>query len=246
MLDWKMLANSCVPLIDHPESKARADDHGVTFSKHYNSAWVLLWFRFLFAMESCGNVCNWTLCGEWLRPNLGPGLFLSTASAFNILSSLVEEEGDAFGRRESNGLAILPVLSSKYRPVQGLCQQPRSNCIREEFLDNLHVLPLEEREPLWIYFAGDSTGRQLWAAFLKDVANINLGNTKQEVKKLVNKCPKAPKPDKDFERFVNAQVRQAGLMYPKWTTVGGHACDWIAIIGQRPVRVTFDFRRPRQ
>ena len=129
--------------------------------------------------------------------------------------------------------------------MPGLCKEPRSNCIREEFLGNLHLLSLEEREPLWIYFAGDSTGRQLWAAFLKDVANINLGNTKDAVRKLVDECPKAPVPDKAFQRFVNAHTRRAGLKYPKWEGVGGHACDWNATLhGQdRPVRVTFDFRR---
>ena len=104
--------------------------------------------------------------------------------------------------------------------MPGLCKEPRSNCIREEFLGNLHLLSLEEREPLWIYFAGDSTGRQLWAAFLKDVANINLGNTKDAVRKLVDECPKAPVPDKAFQRFVNAHTRRAGLKYPKWEGVG--------------------------
>eukprot|EP00913_Durusdinium_trenchii_P013907 g13056.t1 len=44
----------------------------------------------------------------------------------------------------------------------GLCQEPTSNCTRKEFLESLDLLPLEEQsKPLWLYFSGDSTGRQL-------------------------------------------------------------------------------------
>eukprot|EP00913_Durusdinium_trenchii_P005545 g5166.t1 len=95
------------------------------------------------------------------------------------LFTVMRKDRDAY---ESCGNACSWTLCGEWpRPSSlgpGLCKEPRSNCIREEFLGNLHLLSLEEREPLWIYFAGDSTGRQLWAAFLKDVANINLGNTK--------------------------------------------------------------------
>ncbi|CAK9071941.1 unnamed protein product [Durusdinium trenchii] len=145
-------------------------------------------------MESCGNVCDWLLCGEW--PDPGPGL----------------------------------------------CQEPSSSCSRKDFLESLgSILPLEEQEQPWFYFAGDSTGRQLWAAFLKDVAKINLGNFVQ-VKTRVSNCPKTPPPDKRLQRFVNANARQVDLQ-PNWTSAGDRICDWNVSFGQRSVRVTYDWRR---
>ncbi|CAK9008400.1 unnamed protein product, partial [Durusdinium trenchii] len=152
------------------------------------------WFWLHVAMESCGNVCDWLLCGEW--PDPGPGL----------------------------------------------CQEPSSSCSRKDFLESLgSILPLEEQEQPWFYFAGDSTGRQLWAAFLKDVAKINLGNFVQ-VKTRVSNCPKTPPPDKRLQRFVNANARQVDLQ-PNWTSAGDRICDWNVSFGQRSVRVTYDWRR---
>eukprot|EP00913_Durusdinium_trenchii_P021677 g20367.t1 len=92
-------------------------------------------------------------------------------------------------RRELHGGACLlhagtPAQASRRAPVAGLafadypgpglCQEASSSCSRTDFLRSLDLLP-EEQEPSWFYFAGDSTGRQLWAAFLKDVAKLDLG-----------------------------------------------------------------------
>ena len=123
-----------------------------------------------------------------------------------------------------------------------MCQEPSSSCSRKDFLESLgSILPLEEQEQPWFYFAGDSTGRQLWAAFLKDVAKINLGNFVQ-VKTRVSNCPKTPPPDKRLQRFVNANARQVDLQ-PNWTSAGDRICDWNVSFGQRSVRVTYDWRR---
>ena len=74
------------------------------------------------------------------------------------------------------------------------------------------------------------------------MANIDLGDFR-EFKKVTSKCPKTPPYDQRFKRFIDAHARQAGLKLPNWDHVGNRACDWNVSLGQRPVRVTFDFRR---
>ena len=124
--------------------------------------------------------------------------------------------------------------------MPGLCQEASSSCSRTDFLRSLDLLP-EEQEPSWFYFAGDSTGRQLWAAFLKDVAKLDLGSL-LEVRLSVENCPRTTPHDQRFQTFVNANARQVGLQ-PNWKKVGHYVCDWNVSFGQRPVRVTYDWRR---
>ena len=126
--------------------------------------------------------------------------------------------------------------------MPGLCQEPTSNCTRKEFLESLDLLPLEEQsKPLWLYFSGDSTGRQLCVAFMKHVAGINLG-TFTEVKEKVAKCDKTPQPDEAFKRFVNAQAWQIAKYRVGWNQSQVN-CNWNATFGQKPVRFTLDWRR---
>ena len=73
------------------------------------------------------------------------------------------------------------------------------------------------------------------------MAKLDLGGL-LEVRLRVENCPKTPPYDQRFQTFVNANARQVGLQ-PKWETVGHHVCDWNVSFGQRPVRVTYDWRR---
>ena len=138
-------------------------------------------------------------------------------------------------------------LCGKWPDSSGVpCQEPTPNCSRKEFLQCQSRLPLAEvrsKKPLWIYFSGDSTGRQLFQAFLKYVAidfSSSLGNF-SEFKQKVRQCTKLPQLDTKEKEEVNAEAILAGARAPKWG-INDYVCNWNTSFDQRPVQLTLDWR----